>query len=433
MSKKSLPIPKVGLRIIKSTIAVWLCFVIYYLRGQKGAPFYSALAVLQCMQQYQKSTLKIARNRLIGTFIGAFWGLVIIVLELYILPGRTTDTAYDYLLVSLFVGVTLYSAVLVKQKETAYFCCVVFLSVAINHLGDANPFVFVLNRVVDTLIGVALGCAVNAFHLPRTKNTETLFISSVDDTIVPGISDYISPFSEVELNRMIDEGAKFTVATTRTPASVREALPKIHMELPIVAMDGAVLYDMKKNTFLETVTMKKAQAKCIMDYIDKEGFFYFTNIVKDDILVIYYEELRNDAAKDIYRRRSQSHYRNYVQKKEHVYEDVVYLFLMDEKSRVHDLYEKMMQEDWITDYRIILTDAVRYPGFAYIKVYDKKAKRERMIKHLQLYLGIKDVVTFGSIEGKYDVVINEAERDEMVREMKKRFEPIKLAKNISFK
>ena len=34
-----LPVP--GQRIVRSTIAVALCFVIYYLRGKRGIPFYS--------------------------------------------------------------------------------------------------------------------------------------------------------------------------------------------------------------------------------------------------------------------------------------------------------------------------------------------------------------------------------------------------------
>ena len=44
--------PKIGLRMIKSAVAVFLCFVIYLLRGQHGMPFYSAIAAVLCMQPY---------------------------------------------------------------------------------------------------------------------------------------------------------------------------------------------------------------------------------------------------------------------------------------------------------------------------------------------------------------------------------------------
>ena len=68
----NLPIP--GQRIVRSVIAVALCFVVYELRGRRGIPFYSALAVLQCMQPYKDSTLQMAKKRTTGTFVGAVLG-----------------------------------------------------------------------------------------------------------------------------------------------------------------------------------------------------------------------------------------------------------------------------------------------------------------------------------------------------------------------
>ena len=48
--QKNKRFPKIGMRIIKSALGVLLCFVIYFLRGKHGTPFYSALAVLWCIQ-----------------------------------------------------------------------------------------------------------------------------------------------------------------------------------------------------------------------------------------------------------------------------------------------------------------------------------------------------------------------------------------------
>lgn len=56
-----------------------------------------------------------------------------------------------------------------KISHTAYFSCVVFLSITVMHITDESPLLFVLNRVFDTLLGVALGFAVNSFHLPTEE------------------------------------------------------------------------------------------------------------------------------------------------------------------------------------------------------------------------------------------------------------------------
>ena len=68
-----LPVP--GQRIVRSVVAIWLCFAVYELRGRQGLPFFSVIAALQCIQPYNKDMNEEARRRLIGTLLGAFWGL----------------------------------------------------------------------------------------------------------------------------------------------------------------------------------------------------------------------------------------------------------------------------------------------------------------------------------------------------------------------
>ena len=136
-----LPIP--GQRIVRSTIAVALCFVIYYLRGKRGIPFYSALAVLQCMQPYHTSMKEMAKKRTTGTFVGAFWGLVVILILLALngnRPGGIEESFTKYMLISLFTGIVLYSTVVLDCKKSSYFSCVVFLSITVSILPTNRRF-----------------------------------------------------------------------------------------------------------------------------------------------------------------------------------------------------------------------------------------------------------------------------------------------------
>lgn len=56
-----------------------------------------------------------------------------------------------------------------------YFSCVVFLSIVVIHIGDANPCLFVFNRVMDTMIGIIVGMLVNSVRLPRRKGYSVHF------------------------------------------------------------------------------------------------------------------------------------------------------------------------------------------------------------------------------------------------------------------
>ena len=419
-----LPIP--GQRIVRSTIAVALCFVIYYLRGKRGIPFYSALAVLQCMQPYHTSMKEMAKKRTTGTFVGAFWGLVVILILLALngnRPGGIEESFTKYMLFSLFTGIVLYSTVVLDCKKSSYFSCVVFLSITVMHITDESPILFVMNRVLDTLIGIGLAIIVNSAHLPRRKHNEILFVSGIDDTILNSGSR-LTPYNKVELNRLIENGANFTISTIRTPASVREALEGVNLKLPIIAMDGAVLYDMEENSFLMKYQMSDSQADKMSTFLDDIGITYFTNTVVDDLLVIYYQNLENEAEQGIYERYRKSPYRNYVKVEHPICSNVVYFLVIEKKEKTEQLYQQLMEQEWVSDFRIVLADSMNYPGYAHIKIYHKQATREHMLQNLEALLDIEKTVTFGSIEGKYDVFIANSDRNIMVKELKKRYEPV---------
>ena len=419
-----LPIP--GQRIVRSTIAVALCFVIYYLRGKRGIPFYSALAVLQCMQPYHTSMKEMAKKRTTGTFVGAFWGLAVILILLALngnRPGGIEESFTKYMLISLFTGIVLYSTVVLDCKKSSYFSCVVFLSITVMHITDESPILFVMNRVLDTLIGIGLAIIVNSAHLPRRKHNEILFVSGIDDTILNSGSR-LTPYNKVELNRLIENGANFTISTIRTPASVREALEGVNLKLPIIAMDGAVLYDMEENSFLMKYQMSESQADKMSTFLDDMGVTYFTNTVVDDLLVIYYQDLKNEAEQGIYERHRKSPYRNYVKVEHPICSNVVYFLVIEKKEKTEQIYQQLMEQDWVSDFRIVLADSMNYPGYAHIKIYHKQATREHMLQNLEALLDIEKTVTFGSIEGKYDVFIANSDRNIMVKELKKRYEPV---------
>lgn len=419
-----LPIP--GQRIVRSTIAVALCFVIYYLRGKRGIPFYSALAVLQCMQPYHTSMKEMAKKRTTGTFVGAFWGLIVILILLALngnRPGGIEESFTKYMLISLFTGIVLYSTVVLDCKKSSYFSCVVFLSITVMHITDESPILFVMNRVLDTLIGIGLAIIVNSAHLPRRKHNEILFVSGIDDTILNSGSR-LTPYNKVELNRLIENGANFTISTIRTPASVREALEGVNLKLPIIAMDGAVLYDMEENSFLMKYQMSDSQADKMSTFLDNIGITYFTNTVVDDLLVIYYQNLENEAEQGIYERHRKSPYRNYVKVEHPICSNVVYFLVIEKKEKTEQLYQQLMEQEWVSDFRIVLADSMNYPGYAHIKIYHKQATREHMLQNLEALLDIEKTVTFGSIEGKYDVFIANSDRNIMVKELKKRYEPV---------
>ncbi|MBQ9249465.1 MAG: HAD hydrolase family protein [Oscillospiraceae bacterium] len=418
--KKRIPIP--GQRIVRSVVAVWLCFVVYVLRGRHGIPFYSVIAALQCIQPYNKEMRKVARKRVTGTLIGAFWGLLVLLLDLELIGWGVPDEYLHYLLLGLMVGVVLYSTVLLHATESAYFSTVVFLTVAYNHIGDANPYLFALNRVVDTILGAVLAEIVNRIQLPRRHNTDTLYVSSLLDTILDR-ERKLSTYSKVELNRLLEDGAKFTISTTQTQATVRELLQGVDLRYPVITMDGAALYDMHSLEYLRSRPMTERQARQIMDWAHSEDMHFFANSIEENLLVIRYASLANQAMQTLFDRKRRSAYRNFIHSPADSYEHILYLLILDTHERIEAAYDRLLRQPWIGEYRVV-KDISEYEGFSFLKIYDVNASRETMLRELEALMGTKETVTFGSIPGQYDVVIEDADRDRMVKELIRRFAPV---------
>ena len=71
-------------------------------------------------------------------------------------------------------------------------------------------------------------------------------------------------------------------------------------------------------------------------------------------------------------------------------------------------------------------DLSDYEGYSFLKIYDVNTTREAMLRELERLMGTKKTVTFGSVPGKYDVYIEKGDRDRLIHELQKRFEPVDL-------
>ena len=475
------PLP--GQRILRSVLAVWCCILIYWLRGRQGALFYSLIAALQTVQPYTKNMLQVGKTRVRGTLVGAFWGTIALFAALTLIGGQFEDTLLHYLLLGIFTGIDLYSTVLLKIPESSWFSTVVFLSICVNHIGDANPWLFVLNRTLDTAIGVCVAIAVCAVHLPRLRDTETLFVSGVDYVLFRE-DRQLSPFTKVEINRFLQDGMHYTVSTRQTPATVRELLVGIDLTLPIIAMDGAVLYDLKTRRYLSAKKMDEGLAACVTEFLHRSHMPFTVNTVKDDLLVIFYRErgmvkdasiaeapaemrpaapgavdkgaviaaadapgsgsdgmggpapsvscggpvsrTALDALRRLYLKKKDSPFRNYVHADRDVTDNVLYFLVIDRKEQIDSLCEALEKEPWFPRCRAARDTFDCGAGEEILRIYAAEASRASMLKELQRRVGAEKTITFGNVAGECDILISDAGDSHLVRELKKRFEPVSL-------
>ena len=148
----------IGMRVVKTVLAVYLCFTISLFR-EASLPFYSAIAAILCMKTDHSDGLDTGKSRMIGTLIGGLYGFLAVILVKFL--QLQLFGPIHYLILSLFLIPIIYTNVNIKSHSSTYISCVVFLSITVAHGSDVSPMLFALNRVIDTFIGIGVSVGVN--------------------------------------------------------------------------------------------------------------------------------------------------------------------------------------------------------------------------------------------------------------------------------
>lgn len=147
----------IGMRIIKTVVAVFFCGLLAYFREASG--FYSMIAAVVCIQNSAGKTIESSVNRMIGTLIGGVAG-VLVVYSLDTL-GMLYIELLRYAVLSVMLIPIIKLCLIVKKPGCAAMACIVFLCVTVNHSMGDTPAIYSIDRLFETLVGVALACGID--------------------------------------------------------------------------------------------------------------------------------------------------------------------------------------------------------------------------------------------------------------------------------
>ena len=89
--------------------------------------------------------------------------------------------------------------------------------------------------------------------------------------------------------------------------------------------------------------------------------------------------------------------------------------------KAHQIFSALVDAGLLQKLKILFYPSNDYPGYSYIKIFNQYATRSNMIEMFKRQLGIEKTVTFGTIPGKYDYVVQEGNTNQVVHTLKKIF------------
>lgn len=382
--------PKIGMRIIKSALAVFICFLIYLIRGE-GLPFYSTIAAIMCMQPGISNTRTASRNRIIGTFVGGIFGMFLLVFERKYMIG--VSEVFRFLLISIAIIPVIYTSVLLEHKQASHTSCIVFLSIVVNHAADVSPYAFTVSRVIDTLIGIFVALAINGIKIPRKKSKDILMVTELEDTLLNS-NGQVSGYTKVKLNEMISDGAQITLATNKTSADMVSLMNSLEVRLPIITMDGAAIYDWNSRSYSYVEAISYETSLNIIDLIRNVNMNFFANTIVNDVIHIYYDEFKNPIEEEFYNREKLLPMKNYILTNLPKQRKTVYFTVIDTSEKLEELKNILEKQEYCKEIRFVFENYKA--GYKVMKVFSSKANKGKALLELKKRVKCTRVITFGS-------------------------------------
>ncbi|ABR50839.1 conserved hypothetical protein [Alkaliphilus metalliredigens QYMF] len=147
----------IGLRTLKTGLAVTLTLFVYYLLGMDD-PFFAAVAAIIVMQPTVSDSWKMGFNRMLGTLIGAMIGLAFVLIA----PGNPIVAGVGIIVLIMIMNK-------LNWKASTSIATIGFIAIFLNTEG--GHIAYTLHRLFDTFVGISIGVVVNYFIYPPTYDT----------------------------------------------------------------------------------------------------------------------------------------------------------------------------------------------------------------------------------------------------------------------
>lgn len=149
---------KIGMRTIKTSIAVTLSITLAYIL-KLNSPFFVGVAAVIAMQDNLVDSYRMGRNRVLGTILGAAVGLL-----------GSLISAGNPIIIGIGIIIIIQLCNKLEWNKSISIATIVFISIVVN-VEQGKELYYSLNRILDTIVGIVVAVIVNfVISPPLTKN-----------------------------------------------------------------------------------------------------------------------------------------------------------------------------------------------------------------------------------------------------------------------
>lgn len=224
---------------------------------------------------------------------------------------------------------------------------------------------------------------------------KTLYISDLDGTLLNSDKE-ISKYTMDIINACIEKGMYFSIATARTAASSVKILLGLNINIPVILMNGVVIYDIQHHKYIKTEEISEQTANAILYILNKHDISGFMYAISNDKLITYYENLYTEALRDFYDERVIKYYKSFEQvdsfSNKTKSSRILYFALIDEYERLSMVLKDLKNQP---DIDIVLYKDIYAENLWYLEVYSINASKYNAVRYIREYYNFDKIIGFG--------------------------------------
>lgn len=217
-----------------------------------------------------------------------------------------------------------------------------------------------------------------------------LFVSDLDGTLLNADAE-ITAYTANIINEAISKGMNFTISTARTPTTALKILYKLNLQLPVMLMNGAIIYDMKSKRYVKKEVLDEQIVMVLLGLIKVKGLNCFLYGLTDDEFYAYYDSVDSQSLNYFRNERIMKYDKKFTEVEDLSLvknKNIVYCMLREPKEKLEGLYRELSV---VKGVKASFYPDIYNSEYYMLEIYSDQASKENALNYIKK-------------EGRYDSV-----------------------------
>lgn len=221
-----------------------------------------------------------------------------------------------------------------------------------------------------------------------------LFVSDLDGTLLNSKAE-ISDTTAQLINQGISNGMDFTISTARTPATALKIVEKLNIKLPVMLMNGVLIYDMASDRYLQKAVLDETVIMVLLGLIKLKGLSCFLYALEENQFRAYYDSVDSTSLNYFRNERIMKYDKKFTEVEDLSLiagNDIIYCVLREPKERLDGLYRELSV---VKGVKAEFYPDVYNDEYYMLEIYSEKASKKEALTYLRTTRHYDSVISFG--------------------------------------